>query len=188
MINHYKTSGRIPVFENWYIVREFLSSEDYDSFKEVIDPIDFQDAKTVSDTPDYRNTNIKWVPWEMEWLYDKIWHWTNVANDDLWNFSIGGFKDNAQYGEYEAPDGKYDDHMDIMGNTINHRKISFSCSLNDDYTGGHLEFMVGKEPVIVELGPGDAVFFPSFYLHRVTPVLTGKRESIVQWISGDPYR
>jgi PKHD-type hydroxylase len=124
----------------------------------------------------------------MEWLYDKIWHWTNVANDDLWNFSLGGFKDTAQYGEYEAPDGKYDYHMDIMGDTINHRKVSFICSLNNGYTGGHLEFLHGRDPVEIKLGPGDAVLFPSFYLHRVTPVLTGKRESIVQWVSGDPYR
>jgi hypothetical protein len=35
---------------------------------------------------------------------------------------------------------------------------------------------------------GDAVIFPSFTLHRVTPVLSGIRIVLSAWISGPPLR
>ncbi|MFT5169261.1 MAG: PKHD-type hydroxylase [Saprospiraceae bacterium] len=30
--------------------------------------------------------------------------------------------------------------------------------------------------------------FPSFIIHRVTPITKGTRQSIVGWVSGPPYR
>ena len=35
---------------------------------------------------------------------------------------------------------------------------------------------------------GAAIIFPSFYLHRVTPVTSGIRKSFVLWVGGEPYR
>ena len=32
------------------------------------------------------------------------------------------------------------------------------------------------------------LFFPSFFLHRVTQIIKGERESLVLWIGGDAYQ
>ena len=78
--------------------------------------------------------------------------------------------------------------MDIMGSGINHRKVSFVCELGTNFQGGKLQFKTGAGHQEIDLNYGDAVLFPSFYLHRVTPLTKGTRESLVQWISGKPYK
>jgi PKHD-type hydroxylase len=35
---------------------------------------------------------------------------------------------------------------------------------------------------------GSALLFPSYMLHRVTPVTSGTRKSLVLWVGGNPYR
>ena len=80
--------------------------------------------------------------------------------------------------------------MDIVGPGINHRKISAIVQLNDnsEFEGGKLEFLLGKDTIEIEMWKGRCILFPSFYLHRVTPILKGERKSLVQWISGAPYK
>ena len=100
------------------------------------------------------------------------------------------YKDECQYTHYKAPDGHYDWHTDIGGNGINHRKISAIVQLSDnsEFKGGNLEFLNGKDPIQIEMWKGRCVLFPSFYLHRITPILEGERKSLVQWISGAPFK
>ena len=181
-----------PIFENWYIVRQFLDQDEIIKFKDDMSSLEWNPATTVGETEGYRDSEIKWVPKynspKFGWLYKKIWKWAKIANDDLWHFDILGFKDAPQYTKYEFPTGHYDWHMDIMGEGINHRKISLVCPLNSSFEGGQLEFKHGDTEQIIELGLGDAVLFPSFYLHRLTRITSGTRESLVQWISGKPYK
>ena len=50
-----------------------------------------------------------------------------------------------------------------------------------------MEFNLGN---VIE-GPrelGAAVIFPSFYLHRITPITKGTRKSFVLWVGGEPYK
>jgi len=37
-------------------------------------------------------------------------------------------------------------------------------------------------------GKGVSTFFPSFTMHRVTPVTKGTRKSLVLWIGGEHYK
>ena len=78
------------------------------------------------------------------------------------------------------------------------RKLSVTLSLSDpnDYEGGELEFCVGgrspKERRQIEackgiLPKGSLVVFPSFLYHRVQPVTSGKRYSLVIWNCGNPF-
>lgn len=176
-------------FQHWYLVGDFLNESELSDLDDIVKDIKYDDASIVGGSvDDYRNSQIKWIPFENEWIYDKIWHWANIANDDLWHFDIKGFKDSTQYTSYNAPDGKYDWHLDILGKGINHRKISFVCPLNEGYDGGVLQFKFGKGVQDVLLQKGQAVLFPSFYLHRVTPITKGIRKSLVQWVSGESYK
>ena len=95
-----------------------------------------------------------------------------------------------QYSEY-FKDGHYSWHPDSEMNGVNNaviRKISMTLLLNDpsEYEGGDFEILEqGKK---IPLKRGDAVFFASFLVHRVTPVTKGVRQSLVQWFTGTPFR
>ena len=192
MDNYSVPKSKEVVFENWYIVRKFLLPEDIIFYKQSMSGLNWDESSTVGDTDNYRNSWVKWTPKyqgdKFNWLYERIWNWTNIANDELWNFDLIGFKDSPQYTKYESPGGKYDWHMDIMGSGINHRKVSFVCELGTNFEGGKLQFKTEAGHQEIDLNYGDAVLFPSFYLHRVTPLTKGTRESLVQWISGKPYK
>ena len=73
----------------------------------------------------------------------------------------------------------------------NQRKLSFSIFINDpsEYEGGQLEiWMDNNQYDIIPKTKGGIVVFPSFLLHRVTPVTKGIRKVIVGFINGNPYR
>jgi PKHD-type hydroxylase len=70
------------------------------------------------------------------------------------------------------------------------RKISVVVQLSDpsDYTGGELNLNGGNGIITAPKEKNTVIIFPSFVLHRVTPVLTGIRKSLVTWVAGPPLR
>ena len=179
-------------FELWYIVRKLFHRDDIDDLNKLIEPIGVTTATTVGETEGYRDSILKWLPdcddTEFKWIYKRIWKWAKIANEDNWGFEIQGWKDTLQHTYYPTEGGHYTWHTDIGGDGIDHRKISGTVLLKDCEDGGRLQFKNGKENTDIVLDVGDAVFFPSWYLHRVTPVKQGERESLVSWISGQPFR
>ena len=180
-------------FHLWYIVRRMFDDEEIQTIQEQVKDIGITTAKTLGGhDKDYRDSILKWLPdcddTEFKWIYKRIWKWAKIANEDNWNFEIQGWKDSLQHTYYPAEGGHYTWHTDIGGDGIDHRKISGTVLLKDCEDGGRLQFKSGKEDTDIVLDVGDAVFFPSWYLHRVTPVKQGERESLVSWISGQPYR
>ena len=141
---------------------------------------------------DYRRSKIAWIPIndETKWLYKKIGSMVNIANNELWKFDISGMSESIQYGEYHSTEnGHYDWHMDLGGDVIN-RKISVVIQLSDpeEYEGGELQFMLNKNTTSIKKEKGLTVVFPSYFLHRVTPVTKGIRKSLVIWITGKAFR
>jgi PKHD-type hydroxylase len=91
---------------------------------------------------------------------------------------------------YESDNSHYDWHQDINPNTFNSpRKFSLVLQLSDpsEYEGGNLEIFSDKIHV-VEKKRGMVVGFPSYMPHRVTPVVSGIRKSLVIWVCGPPFR
>jgi len=80
--------------------------------------------------------------------------------------------------------------MDIGKGKYSKRKISITVQLSDpdEYEGGDFEFLIGKEIIKLPRKKGCAIVFPSYFLHRVTPVTKGTRKSLVLWGSGQPFR
>jgi len=79
------------------------------------------------------------------------------------------------------------------------RKLSVTVTLSDpkDYKGGELEFdFRNMDPdkkrnvkKCTEILPkGSLVVFPSFVWHRVCPVKSGERNSLVIWNLGWPFK
>ena len=71
-------------------------------------------------------------------------------------------------------------HVDTSSDQ--HRTLSCSLILNDDYEGGEISFLDDK--VKPHLKKGDLVIFPSSftYPHQVLPITSGTRYSIITWI------
>lgn len=116
-----------------------------------------------------------------------------VANRELdWNFSVAGPGRSLQATSYsgEGSEGEhYDWHMDWGAGRLRHRKITVVAQLSDpvEYEGGQLQLTIGSQPVEAPRGLGNVTVFPSFLLHRVTPVTRGRRLGVVSWMLGDPF-
>ena len=66
--------------------------------------------------------------------------------------------------------------------------MALKLSHEDEYEGGDLQFFTGPEPMDAPRKRGTLVIFPSFLIHRVTPVFSGVRQSMVSWISGPNFK
>ena len=82
--------------------------------------------------------------------------------------------------KYEAAD-HYVPHRDT-GLGFEGRYFSVVCYLNDDFTGGRTLFPTLNYAVTPEAG--QAILFPSNYLHGSEPVVSGKKFVFVSWIDG----
>ena len=156
----------------------------------------YQDAsiggdKTSQLDESIRKSRIKWIHHDDRswWVYDKLVKHIEEANK-TWGFAINSIIDSIQYTEYYEGGGHYDWHMDVGNYPMNNRKISVTIQLSspDDYEGGDLEFWVGRTP---DKAPREhllAILFPSYLMHRVTPITKGVRKSLVVWVGGDTFR
>jgi PKHD-type hydroxylase len=176
----------------YYWFKKGFSDEEIQKIKTYLEDIEFQESSIFSGTDkSVRNSRIKWINCnaDTEWLYEKIYGYAKEANDAIYNFKLYYSKDSIQYSKY-SKNGKYDWHIDIGENENNLRKLSCSVLLNDpgDFEGGNFEYWIKSTPEKVPLEKGSVLFFPSFFLHRVSEIYKGERESLVLWIGGDSYQ
>ena len=62
-----------------------------------------------------------------------------------------------------------------------------------DFEGGDLEFEISgphaeERNVTHHLKYADAIFYPSYVWHRVKPVTSGIRKSLVGWVRGPQWK
>ena len=143
-------------------------------------------------------------------LYEQLFAIVDYYNKDVskWGYDVCGM-DDMQYGIY-SEGGFYDWHIDeypspiwiSSPNSFNkklgswyNRKISVSIFLNDpsEYEGGELDIEVDGPKAdsryeTFKLPKGSIVVFPSNKWHRVRPITSGVRKSLVAWIFGPPFR
>lgn len=179
---------------NYYWFENGFTSEEVDKIVKDSKKYSFQKAQIIGNDPNesVRKSNVKWLPYEQqwEWVYDKITSYITEANKTLWGFNLHTIIDNIQYTEYEGNGGHYDWHLDIGPEGINHRKVSVVIQLSEsnEYVGGDLELHPGNGSFAVPRKKGAVVLFPSFILHRVTPLTSGLRRSLVLWAGGESYK
>lgn len=79
---------------------------------------------------------------------------------------------------------EYKAHYD--GGTGTHRAISPILYLNDDYTGGEIEFV--NFGIKIKPTPGTLMLFPANYAYRhiAHPVKTGTKYAVVTWLHDQP--
>ena len=137
-----------------------------------------------------RSTMIHWMTNEkyknsLLPIYQQISYIVRKINDSMWGYSYTGYEP-FQYSEYKIGD-HFDWHIDqnqFTGTEI--RKISFSLGLSNknEYEGGDLIIKSSDQENNYKLDRGDIVVFPSWMLHKVTPITKGKRRVVVGWGEG----
>lgn len=116
---------------------------------------------------------------EIDWLRDKLELF--LRND----IKIKGYEldtiESFQFTKYGLG-GHYGWHTD-SGKGFEQRFCSVVIQLNDDYTGGELLYKnIDDEIITFERGNGNMFIFNSNIEHKVNPINTGVRYSIVTWI------
>jgi PKHD-type hydroxylase len=114
-------------------------------------------------------------------------------NGQFFQFDLYGFNEDMQYTVYDGEQqGHYTWHLDDSGKNTQRgpRKLSLVIQLSDpsDYEGGELQLQTGPDPTIVDKAKGLVAAFPSYTLHRATPVTKGIRKTLVVWITGPAFR
>lgn len=143
-----------------------------------------------SDASVRRSQTAFLAPESHAWLYRRLWEAAVELNRRYFCVDISDVEGNVQLARYDSSDsGFYDWHTDFA-DLAPRRKISISIQLSraEDYEGGDLELLFKGRPEKVERARGTLIAFPSFVLHRVTPVSRGTRWSLVAWIRGSRWR
>lgn len=139
-----------------------------------------------------RQTAIQWLAEteETAWIYSRLTRVVAQANREAFNFAIAGFDEEAQISRYQDG-GFYDWHIDRGGKgpASRFRKLGVSIQLSPPtgYDGGDLELNPDGHVVTAPRTQGTAVVFPAYMLHRVTPVTSGVRHSLVIWAHGPDF-
>lgn len=168
---------------------------------------DMIDAKVAHDRLELeklvRESKIKFIrrDFENSWVFNKFNQLVYNINEEFYGFDLYGY-DALQYTVYDGEsNGHYDWHSDLLygmdlGETLYNsitRKLTMVALLNEpgvDFTGGEFQINVGRESEAstINLQKGSVAIFPSFVLHRVKPVLSGVRKSLVIWVEGPKFR
>jgi PKHD-type hydroxylase len=146
-------------------------------------------GKTEDHRERYRVSEVVWIEpvADAHWLYHKLAVLFNDVNAH-YGFELLGLLDPLQYTVY-GPGQHFDWHIDVGGGAASLRKLSLTLQLTGgaDYEGGDLEFhdQVDRQQ---QRALGTATVFPSFLAHRVSPVVSGVRRSLVAWACGPSFR
>lgn len=141
---------------------------------------------------DIRISEIQWLDYndDTKWLYDKFSHIITNLNAQFFRFDLTGLEDPFQFTVYNGyENGNYKSHID-SGNNNSPRKLSLVLQLSDpsEYEGGDLQLFTSEIPMTVNKQKGLVTAFPSYTLHKVTPVTSGVRKTLVCWVSGPAFR
>lgn len=142
-----------------------------------------------------RKSTVSWIPYcdQSSWIYDKLGFILRQLNGQFFHYDISGFSEDFQYTVYRGNENAfYDWHMDkgLSSNGLAPRKLSMTIQLSDpsEYEGGELQFMTKSTVDNLSKTRGIVHVFPSWVLHRVTPVTKGTRKSLVVWACGPKFK
>lgn len=145
----------------------------------------------------YRSSEIRWLnPSDpaVKPIMDHMWYFINEANRNAFGFDITYIPEVQYTTYYGSTNDKYDWHIDTFwaNPTAYDRKISIVIQLSesDEYEGGDFQFAPEHPQMPADLirARGSVIVFPSFLSHRVTPVTSGVRRSLVSWAQGPKFR
>lgn len=150
----------------------------------------------------FRRSKVHWLNKDKwSWVYDRLWAHVKDVNAKHYGVDVHDLRRplrvnekqgsrSLQLSRYDVGQaGHYTWHLDISRNRWV-RKLSVVVQLSDPatYGGGKLQAKTGVGTVDMLGRRGTVFVFPSWVLHRVTPVSSGTRCSLVGWYHGPQWR
>jgi PKHD-type hydroxylase len=173
-----------------------LPPQDCDMLVRLAGAAEMADAGLVGKTTAHaiRRADLVWLddlP-EAAPVMDRLIRIVADANREAFDVDLTEFAESAQIARYGSErEGHFGWHSDIgKGPLAVKRKLTIVIQLSDpaDYDGGALEVRPDANAAIAPRTRGTAAIFPSYVLHRVTPVTRGIRWSLTLWAHGPAYR
>ena len=179
--------------QKWFSVN-FPEGLIYEIKKSIVEPL--EEAVITENSASgiaKRNSQISWIKDKnicrkvFDIISGQVARIDNTYVDDI---------EPLQYGEYKSG-GEYGWHRDVHPDPYSDgkiRKISFSVFLNNDYTGGEFDLEIygpneKKRYIRVDKNrKANCIIFHSDMWHRVRPVKSGIRKSLVGWLVGPQFR
>jgi PKHD-type hydroxylase len=190
---------------NYFFQNDVVPSEACDHIIEMHKK-DLKPAKIINQAKDQeksivpsnaiRKSSTAWVT-DFE-IKENILNIAHSYNQNFFNFDLYQNQNpDIQFTQYhELDQDHYNWHIDCATGeefTYSQRKLSFILNLTDpeEYEGGDVIFKVSSRdeiPSEIIKKKGTVIVFPSFLLHKVTPVTKGCRNSLVTWLWGPSFR
>jgi PKHD-type hydroxylase len=195
--------SRAKFIEPWVYWDDAFSEEELEKIVMYCESFDLDygstfGAKSKEESEKFRISSVKFHQRNEDtaWIFDRLNLVIQSVNEKFYNFDLNGYYQ-FQYTRYDADkNGHYQWHMDMaMGSKdylsdIEHRKLSITVMLNDSFKGGDFCINSGLEEnaEIVPFKKGRIVLFPSFMIHKVNPITSGTRRSLVVWVLGPKFK
>ena len=180
----------------FYVIPQALSAAECDGLIALCQAAPMKDAGLVRQTTAHqiRRAELSWlddIP-DASWVMERMMRLVAQANREAFGFDLSEFAESPQVARYGAErEGHFDWHADIgAGALAAKRKLTIVVQLSapEDYENGALEVWPDSTIRQAPRERGTAILFPSFALHRVTPVTCGTRWSLTLWSHGPAFR
>ena len=177
-----------------------------DMIDSIIEYIDNRSNEMGNSTIDDLNVESKvrsskniWINWD-EWIGGIIHNMMISANREYFDYDLEYFDQPIQAAIYSGDRNDFYTWHTDNGTSVTaprrsdgvliERKLSCSLLLSgpDEYEGGELEFSLGEWNQSKKPSKGSCVIFPGWLPHKVNPVTSGKRISLVAWMNGPAFR
>ena len=183
-------------YADYVILEHVFSPDEVASIRglwkpELVSESTLTDATGNSTDQNLRKSSLNFINPEesVMWIFERLARNAIELNNQRFQFDISGLNEGLQLAKYDQSD-QFNWHSDFSGGPASQRKLSMSVQLSDpdEYQGGDLQFMINDQAHNALRTPGTLVVFPSFVMHRVTPITAGSRMSLVGWVNGMPFR
>jgi len=194
------TATSAPVLIGGIVAWEgIFSAAELDAIEQYGDGLAHENAGLVADIASHdrlRKTKVAWVERDSrtEAWYLRLEEIVLHLNNQYFRFDLSGLAQ-FQHAVYDVSDGGYFDwHKDYgrdpSNRSLEPRKLTMSVQLTDPshYEGCELQIRAGNQIDIAPKSRGTIVAFPANVLHRVTPIVSGTRKSLVAWAFGPDFR
>ena len=190
------SSGPIPIGGPLIVWKDAFTPAEVDAIVAWGDKLEPMKAEIIGRKENADHLRITRVAWmernpATEWIYARMEEIVLRINSEFYKYDLYGVVEAFQYTIYEGSEGgHYNWHVDMGKQNVEPRKISLSLQLSDPatYEGCRLVLEAGDGPYAAEASRGTIIAFPSYVLHRVTPIESGTRKSLVIWVAGPEFR
>jgi len=161
---------------------DLFLEEEVEQIIELGDALVLEEGKVHGDKVNHsiRNSRIAWIHPEKDtwWLFDKA---IMVFKSSLPFSSL----QSMQYTVYDSKGSHYDWHRDVgSGDEIMKARINVAVlqlSNPNEYKGGVLQIKYEDQVIDVMKTKGMVTTFPIQLEHKVTPVTSGIRKTLIMW-------